>query len=181
MTPESKVEPEPPLPGRYERVGAHGAAATGGDVPVQGVAGAEPQNGWNEIAVHTSFHVVAPRPCWVVKVKNRYVRVPTVGFGVRLVSDKRFATRFDSSLWAATIAGGVRRGRIVRLVSKAEREIEAESKKAAEGPRRFVFGATGTPKRADGQSVVQEEPSKDGSPAATETTTPKGSATTSPP
>lgn len=176
MTPESKskAEPESPLP-------AHGAAATGDDVPVQDVAGDEPQNGWHEIAVRMNFHVVAPRPCWVVKVKNRYVRVPTVGFGVRLVSDKRFATRFDSSLWAATIAGGVRRGRIVRLVSKAEREIEAESKKAAEGPRRFVFGATGTSERVDGQPIAQENFSQGGPPVATETATPKRSATTSPP
>lgn len=152
--------------------------------PVEGaVSGEEPppgdktrQNGWHEITINTAFHVVGPRPCWVVKVGERYVRVPSVGRGLVTVDDKRFATRFDSLIWATTIAGGMRKSRIVRLWTKVEREIDAEQRKAADGPRRFAFGTADSSGRADGHGSAPEgEPPKA---PATEGTTPREPATT---
>ena len=150
-------------------------AAGAGEEPSGDPPGEPLPNGWHEITINTSFHVLAPRPCWVIKIEKRYVRVPTIGKGVLMIADQRFATRFDSSMWAATIAGSLRGARIVRLWNKAEREIQAGSKKAADGSRRFTFrGETPTPARADGQPIAPEG-------AASEATAPKAPATTTSP
>lgn len=83
---------------------------------------------WAEKAftINVSMHVAVDGPVWVVKKDGGYAR--QAGLNWLQVKSKRLATRFDSATWAAHFAVQLG-GKVVRLLSKAEKEARAVSGK----------------------------------------------------
>ena|SRR5271155_1777138 len=87
---------------------------------------------WKErpSSISVTFHSMTGPRVYVVKRDNLYLRIPQAGARVFGVKSSRLATRFDSALWAASWASMVGVGadgklpRVVRLISKTEREVE---------------------------------------------------------
>ena len=93
----------------------------------------ETATGWMrmpDITMNLSFAVALGPPVYVIKVGDRYVRIPTVGVRTVTVKSVRHATRLDSQLWAATLACSIPGAKVVRLLSKAEREARETGLKA---------------------------------------------------
>jgi hypothetical protein len=84
---------------------------------------------WSHVKV--SFGVATGPRIWVLKVGPNYVRMPTQGRGALLTSEMQLATRFDSLLWAQTIAACVEGSKVIRLLTKTEREAAKKSQAGA--------------------------------------------------
>ena len=106
------------------------------------------------ISFSTTFHVATGPRIYVVKVPGGYMRVPSAGGALLGVRSVRLATRLDSALWAKTLAQHCPGSKVVRLVSKAEREAE----------KLYSTSATGWDCLADGSARQRRQGRRDTAP-----------------
>lgn len=117
---------------------------------------------WNEYSFSVDFKALGPdmAPVFVVKIGNGYLR-QTATTAITVVYSKRLATRYDSKIWALQISAFFEKSKVVRLLSKAEKDFRAS------GGRTWVHARTGGETPRTEPIVVETAPSDSGSDGGT--------------